>query len=88
LLLDIERRKVLIIEIKYSHTSDAFWQMENVYCPVVKRFFPEGWGISTVEVVKWYDPSVVCPRKVTLRESLLDVKPNEFAVHILNRIDA
>lgn len=87
LLVDIDKKKITIIEVKYSHTSDAFWQMENVYYPVVKRLFGDSWQVCTVEVVKWYDPAVSCPRKAVLRERLEDVKFGEFAVHILNRID-
>lgn len=87
ILIDEERKRILIIEIKYSHTSDAFWQVENVYVPVLRKFFERSnFSIATCEVVKWFDPSVSYPKQPNLRESLEAVKVGEFAVHILNRI--
>jgi hypothetical protein len=60
--------------------------MENLYVPVLQRYFATaGFSICTVEVVKWFDCAVVCPQRPVLRERLEDVRPGEFAVHILNR---
>ena len=86
ILLDDERRVFTIIEFKYSHTANAYWQIENTYVPVIACFLRQsGWQIATCEVVKWYDPSVRFPRPVALRDDVSLVKPGEFAVHILNR---
>jgi len=41
--------------------------------------------IATAEVVKWYDPAVVYPRKPTLVEELELCRPDKFSVMILNR---
>lgn len=87
ILLFDQRWICLCIEVKYTHTSDAYWQLENCYVPVLSAFVGRGWKIATCEVVKWYDPSIQFPRKLVLKEDLMDVRPGEFAVHILNRPD-
>lgn len=86
-ILLLERFSILlIVEVKYSHTPDAFWQVEHLYVPVLRAFIGTSpWRIATCEVVKWYDPSTRFPVRPVLRESLEDVKVGEFAVHILNR---
>jgi hypothetical protein len=86
-LLLFERTKtLLIVEVKYSHTPDAFWQLEHLYVPVLRAFMGDShWKIATCEVVKWFDPSTRFPVRPVLRESFEDIKPGEFAVHILNR---
>ncbi len=83
LLLQYKQRRILIIEVKYKHTPDAYFQLEDKYVPVIRKILP-GWDICTLEVVKWYDPSTQFPTKVTLRDDPLAVQPGEFAVHILN----
>lgn len=83
LLFRPKQQKVLIIEVKYKHTPDAYWQLEEKYVPVVRKLFPE-WEISTLEIVKWYDPSTSFPVEVSLKKDILLASPNEFGVHILN----
>lgn len=86
ILLRDSDRVLLLVECKYSHTSAAFWQLENLYVPVLKAFLQySDWRVATCEVVKWFDPAVTNPRRVVLRSSLEDVKTGEYAVHILNR---
>lgn len=55
------------MEIKYQHTSDAWWQVEHLYLPVLRWAFPPDlWSFARVEVVKWYDPAVAFPERVSL----------------------
>jgi len=86
-LLLFERLSLLlIVEVKYSHTPDAFWQLEHLYVPVLRAFMGVShWKIATCEIVKWFDPSTRFPVRPVLRETLEDIKVGEFAVHILNR---
>lgn len=81
LLFTPEQKHVLIIEFKYKHTPQAYRQIEEKYVPVIGRVL-RGWSISTVEVVKWYDPSTPFPVPVSLKEDITETKPNEFGVHI------
>jgi len=83
LLFTPKQQKVLIVEVKYKHTPDAYWQLENKYLPVMRWLFRD-WEISTIEIVKWYDPSTQFPTTVALKKNILDTKPYEFGVHIMN----
>lgn len=82
LLFTPKQQKVLIVEVKYKHTIDAYWQLEDKYVPVIRRLLP-GWEISTVEIVKWYD-SIPYPTDVVLKKDILSIKPSEFGVHIMS----
>lgn len=83
LLFFYRQKRVLIIEVKYKHTVDAYWQLEKKYVPVVSWLF-RGWEISTCEIVKWYDCATAFPVPVSLKADPLTTKPNEFGVHIMN----
>lgn len=86
LLLFPASRVLLIVEVKRSHTPEAYWQLEHLYVPVLRAFMRDSsWSIATCEVVKWFDPCTRFPVRPVLRENLEDVKVGEFAVHILNR---
>ena len=87
LLVLPERQVVVLCEVKYNHTSDAYWQLENTYLPVLRRFLgPENpWRIATCEIVKWFDPSTSFPVQVHLCPEVALAKLGAFNVHILNR---
>lgn len=86
LLLFPDDRLLVICEIKYRHTPEAFWQLEHLYVPVLRAFMRDsGWRIATCEIVKWFDPITQFPVRPVMREKLEDIRPGEFAVHILNR---
>jgi len=83
LYIDFELGKLVIVEVKLQHTLDAWWQLEHLYIPVIRRAFAQGiWTIATCEVVKWYDPAVAYPVAPTLRENIVEAAPNDFSVHI------
>lgn len=87
-LLVLPSRKVLVLcEVKYNHTSDAYWQLENVYVPVLRAFLGRSnpWQVATCEIVKWFDPSTTFPVQITLCQDLGGAKVGAFNVHILNR---
>lgn len=82
LIRPIEGR-ITVVEVKYQHTSDAWWQLVHIYRPVLEAIFPPGeWEYNYLEVVKWYDPSVLFPCTHRLTPDPLDLKQNEFGVHI------
>jgi hypothetical protein len=77
LIFDFERGAIILIEIKYQHTTDAWWQMRRLYEPVLRELFPPAlWTIHALEVVKWYDPQVPWPESLRLLQKPLD------AVHL------
>jgi hypothetical protein len=72
----------IIIEIKHSHTSDAWWQTRRLYMPVMAvAFDQELWTIQVCEVVRWYDAATAFPEPIELAS-----EPNrpssKFKVHI------
>lgn len=85
-LLDFQRGLCTIIEVKYNHTSDAYFQLLDKYVPLMDKFFHKKeknlWQFSVCEVVYWYDKFVDFPVKVSLRDNVTKVKPGEFGVHI------
>lgn len=84
LMLDREKKVGIIYEVKYQHTSDAWWQLRHLYLPVLEAAAPEiRWGL--MEIVHWYDPQVPFPERPVLTPELTSVpKANCVAVHILN----
>lgn len=82
ILLDPARGRLTIVEVKYQHTSDAWWQVRQLYEPVLRVMFPESlWAYSACEVVKWYDPAVLFPEKTVLAQDVGMTHP-AFKIHI------
>ena len=84
ILIDERSKRLVLFEVKLSHTPTAYWQMENLYIPILQRWLraTPGWIFCTIEVVKWYDCAVACPRRPRLIERIEDARPGDFAVHI------
>lgn len=82
LLFDPWRGICTLVEVKLKHTPLAWWQMRQLYAPVVQAALGAKWTIHTVEVVRWFDPSVATPQRPRLRSRILDAAAGEFAVHI------
>lgn len=76
--------KKILVECKYNHCPDAYFQLTNLYLPVVQFLFPET-EFALCEVVKWYDPDTDFPVAVKLLPKLEDARVGDFSVHILNR---
>lgn len=83
LLVDLDAGVIVVIEVKYQHCQEAYWQLLTKYIPLLQIVFPTNlWKFATVEVVKWYDCSVHFPASVILRDCVSKVRPGEFGVHI------
>lgn len=86
LLLDFRSGVCTIIEVKYNHTPDAYFQLYDKYLPLLDKFFhakEKGlWTFALCEVVYWYDKFVDFPCRVVLRDDVRKVRPGEFGVHI------
>ena len=78
---------LVIVEVKLSHTSNAWWQTTQLYQPVVEKLF-EGKGINHIrhlEVVKWFDPAVPFPQKFNFADDPTKITgPHDYNVHIWN----
>jgi hypothetical protein len=83
LLLVPEEKRVIVLEFKYQHTSDAWWQLRKLYQPLVEHLFEKlHWTVCVCEVVKWYDPATRFPERVKMVSNVLDVTSSDFGVHI------
>ena len=52
MFIDIATGIVTIIEVKYAHTADAYFQLVDKYIPIVSRFFAGGdWRFAVCEIV-------------------------------------
>lgn len=83
ILLDFVKGRVTIVEMKFSHTAEAYFQLVDKYLPLMQKFLgTELWTFATCEVVQWYDKAVSFPCEVRLRKEIQLTEPNEFGVHI------
>lgn len=89
LLFDLEAGIVTIVEVKYKHTSDAWWQLRKLYEPVLRKMFehPQNgfWDFRMLEIVKWYDPLTIYPEETRLLERVefaTNLNLNTTGVHI------
>lgn len=77
-----EQGRIVIVEVKYQHTLDAWWQVRHLYQPVLEHMFPNLlWKYEVCEVVKWYDPAIQYPERVVLAQEV-DMPHRDFKVHI------
>lgn len=82
--IDAQRGQITIVEVKYQHCADAWYQMNLLYAPVLATLFPApNWRLATCEVVKWFDCAVSTPVQPKLRDDPRKARPGEFAVFIL-----
>lgn len=80
---DFKKGIITIVEVKYCHTPDAYFQLKELYLPVVQAAFgTELWEYRLLEWVRWYDPVVNFPGRHFLRPELELVKDNEIGVKI------
>lgn len=61
LLIDPVQGVITIIEVKHSHTGQAWWKLQKLYLQVVRATFGADWNYRCVEVVRYFDPAMVFP---------------------------
>ena len=79
-----EQSKLVVVEVKYSHTEEAWKKLFGVYMPLVKHMFGDQFKVTACEVVKWHDPVVSgrIPTRCQLRERIDSARVGELAIHI------
>lgn len=88
LLIEPKRGTVTIVEIKYSHCAESYFQLMDKYLPLISKLFesPDSdthlWEFPLVEVVKWYDKATNYPSKIRMRDDISKCSPREIGVHI------
>ena len=63
LMVDTIKKHVTIVEVKYKHCSDAWWQLWRLYLPVVRAIYKE-YSHACLEVVRWFDPATAFPSEI------------------------
>jgi hypothetical protein len=76
--------RLVILEVKYQHTPDAWFQLRELYEPVVRAAFGSAWTVGLVEVVKWYDPAVYFPERIVMCPDPLRPPEGAIGLHIWN----
>lgn len=82
LIVNLEAGKITVIEFKLKHTPKAWWQVTDLYLPVVKKFFGDGWSYAGCEVCKWFDPAVAFPGPYVRTRDVDSLESGSFGVHI------
>jgi len=71
-----------IIEVKYQHTNAAYYQMFDLYLPVLQVIFGGCYQLACCEVVKWYDAAIYTDVPAALCRHPDLASPGLFNVHI------
>lgn len=83
LLVQPRRGTVTIVEIKYNHCAESYFQLVDKYLPLVETLFDKTmWEFPLVEVVKWYDRDTSYPTDIRLRADIDECRAGEIGVHI------
>ena len=83
LLIQPRRGTITVVEIKYNHCAESYFQLVDKYLPLVVAMFDKSlWTFPLITVVKWYDRSTSYPASIRLRESIDVCSTSEIGVHI------
>ncbi len=83
LLFDFPLGILTIIEYKYQHTAQAWWQLVELYKPLVRKLYPQDlWRIRLLEITQFYDPHVLFPCEVTILNNVDAFFPDQIGVYI------
>jgi hypothetical protein len=83
LIFDDWERRLIIVEIKLQHCTEAYNQVRKLYEPVINNMYPN-YGIAAVELVQWHDPHITFPETYYFEPDLFQAQINRFAIHIWN----
>lgn len=80
LLFNKDFTSCCIIECKFRHTGDAWWQLNRFYLPIVRRALP-AFRIHTCEIVAGYDPGQRLPQPVAFVNDVDEVFETRDVFH-------
>lgn len=80
-LVDTSNKHITIFEVKLQHTSAAWWQVRQLYEPVLRVIYP-GFSFSAIEIVKWLEPKTTFPETFFYAENIFARDGSKFGVHI------
>lgn len=83
LVIDPVAEQVFAIEVKFKHTPQAYFQLLNLYVPVLETLFPT-YKICPIEIVRWYELRYDFPCEVVMMDKWLESRAENFNVKIWN----
>lgn len=66
LLLSPCKRVLCILELKLRHSTDAWFQLNRFYLPIMGRICGSSMRLRVLEICKYYDPGVRLPQEKAL----------------------
>lgn len=81
-ILLFSAKQIFICEVKLNHIRDAYYQLRNLYAPVVKAVFP-GYEISLIEITRSFDPRILFPEEFELFFGLSDALASERQLSVV-----
>lgn len=77
-VINRELKVGIIAEVKYQHCAEAWFQLNQLYLPVLEKVYP-GIAFGLLEIVHWHDPLTKFPERY-------DFTPDPFSVRSRSRI--
>lgn len=69
-----DSQTITVFEIKLKHTAEAWWQLRQLYIPVLRNVLGPSWSFIPVEVVKWFDPDTKFPERFSVLYDLTSLR--------------
>jgi len=80
-LISKDFSKIIICEVKYQHTNEAWKQLRLLYEPVLRFMFPKS-QIACLEICRWFDPHTHFTEHFYYAENPLSAIVEQLGVHI------
>lgn len=74
-------RELVVFECKLSHTPRAYWELEGLYAPVLRRAF--GLPVRVAEITLNYDPTRPFPVECGIFREVREFLDSDFAVGVI-----
>lgn len=85
IIFDFVQGRITIVEVKLRHTVQAWWQLRQLYEPVVRKLFEAAEAkFSVLEVTQSIDPHLAFPEHFHFARDPAAVRDGAFGVHIYN----
>lgn len=82
ILLDEPNKTIIIVEVKITWTSSAWFQLRCLYEPVLRTVY-EGWTVIPLVISRSYDPALPKQEEPRFCNDLTNAAPNQFNVLIV-----
>lgn len=80
-LISKDETRIILIEIKYQHTNEAWKQLRLLYEPILKFIYPKA-SIACLEICSWFDPHASFQEHYYYSENPLEALSERLGVHV------